>query len=135
MPYFSVEHLPAFATFLQHYPTDLPLAVEFRHASWFQYGQFATVARLLAQDETSTVITDVAGRREVFYMRLTTATAVICLVGMVYYKPQFWLITSLNNSISSVKARLNRYIGIIARYKLIYFQHFMHCLQAAEPIY
>ncbi len=80
-PYFSVEHLPALHTFLQQYPQDLPLAFEFRHTSWFQSDALDTAAELLQNYHKSTVITDVAGRRDVLHMRLTTPIAVIRFVG------------------------------------------------------
>lgn len=81
-PHFSVQNLPVLARFLAAFPTDIPLAVEVRHESFFK----PTVAaedffHLLQSYRVSTVITDVAGRRDVCHLRLSTGRVLIRFVG------------------------------------------------------
>jgi uncharacterized protein YecE (DUF72 family) len=81
-PYFAPEHLPILTQYLQHFPTDVPLAVEFRHAAWFaDLRNFDKAAKQLQALQVSTVICDVAGRRDVLHQRLTTRKLVIRFVG------------------------------------------------------
>lgn len=82
-PHFSVQQLPVLARFLEVFPaTEIPLAVEVRHPSFFE----ASVAsddyfQLLHELDVSTVVTDVAGRRDVCHMRLSTGRVLIRFVG------------------------------------------------------
>lgn len=81
-PYFGVDRLSVLEAFLKMFPARVPLAVEVRHASWFENVKNATsLFDLLEKYNTSTVITDVAGRRDVLHMRLTTNTAMVRFVG------------------------------------------------------
>lgn len=74
-------------TILTHFlaewtPTRLPLAIEFRHPDWFTEGQLLAEARdVLEAFGIGTVITDVAGRRDVAHASLTNGTAMIRFVG------------------------------------------------------
>ena len=81
-PHFSTQNLPVLARFLDRFPAQIPLAVEVRHPSFFQ----ASVAaedffQLLHAHRVSTVITDVAGRRDVCHLRLSTPSVLIRFVG------------------------------------------------------
>ncbi|MCB0534059.1 MAG: DUF72 domain-containing protein [Saprospiraceae bacterium] len=82
-PYFSVQDVPVLARFLEQFPCDrTPLAVEVRHESFFQKNTAAQdYFNLLADQGVATVITDVAGRRDVCHMRLTTDKVLIRFVG------------------------------------------------------
>lgn len=81
-PYFNVEKLPILSNFLNHFPSHIPLAIEFRHESWFtNIPKQEELFELLTEKSVSTVITDVAGRRDVLHMKLTTPTAMIRFVG------------------------------------------------------
>ncbi|MDX2306390.1 MAG: DUF72 domain-containing protein [Microscillaceae bacterium] len=80
-PHFTLAHLPLLEKFLNEFPTDIPLAVEFRHRSWFQNPDLGEAAFLLEDHQVGTVLTDVAGRRDVLHMRLTTPQAIIRFVG------------------------------------------------------
>ncbi len=80
-PYFDGNGLNAIAQYLESFPKDIPLAFEFRHHDWFKEGAFEEVANLLEAYQISTIITDVAGRRDVLHMRLTTPSALIRFVG------------------------------------------------------
>ncbi len=79
-PYFALEQLPVLENFLNRWPEEIPLAVEFRDASWFgAEGQKAF--DLLQKKEMATVITDVAGRRDVLHQNLTLEKALVRFVG------------------------------------------------------
>lgn len=68
--------------YLEHWPQDIPLAVEFRHPDWFNQPRIRDRAfELLEELNVSTVITDTAGRRDVVHMRLTTPSVMIRFVG------------------------------------------------------
>lgn len=81
-PHFAVQNLPVLALFLDVFPSDIPLAVEVRHASFFKPSVAVEDYYQLLQDHRiSTVITDVAGRRDVCHLRLTTGRVLIRFVG------------------------------------------------------
>lgn len=68
--------------FLEQIPQNFPLAIEFRHASWFEAGILARpISKFLAQRGMSTVITDVAGRRDVRHSTLTTSQVLVRFIG------------------------------------------------------
>ena len=81
-PHFSTRDLPLLQRFLDRWDPQAPLAVEARHESFFE----PTLAsesffQLLHQNNIATVITDVAGRRDVCHMRLTNSRVLIRFVG------------------------------------------------------
>lgn len=68
--------------FVENFPAFLPLAIEFRNEQWFEDHRLIPEAEeLLMEYHISTVITDVAGRRDVLHHSLTTSTAMIRFVG------------------------------------------------------
>ena len=81
-PHFGPEHLPRLERFLLDFPETVPLAVELRHPRWFADAALADAvfATFEALNKTL-VITDVAGRRDVLPMRLTTPAAFIRFNG------------------------------------------------------
>lgn len=79
-PYFGVDRLPILANFLDRWPTAVPLAIEFRHESWFESAGMPGF-ELLADKGITSVITDVAGRRDVLHQHLTTNKAMVRFVG------------------------------------------------------
>lgn len=81
-PHFKPNHLSILEAYIKKFPKTVPLAIELRHEEWFNNPHhFETVFNLLEAYNISTVITDVAGRRDVLHQRLTTCTAVIRFVG------------------------------------------------------
>jgi uncharacterized protein YecE (DUF72 family) len=81
-PHFRFADLPFFEKYMSKFPKTIPLAIELRHKEWFSNPYyFKTVFDMLESYGVSTVITDVAGRRDVLHQRLTTPTAVIRFVG------------------------------------------------------
>ncbi len=81
-PYFSADRINILKTFLNQFPSHIPLAIEVRHESWFA-DPTATMdlANLLASKNIAFVITDVAGRRDVLHQQLTNNIAMIRFVG------------------------------------------------------
>jgi uncharacterized protein YecE (DUF72 family) len=81
-PHFSVRELNLLARFLQHFPSEIPLAVEVRHESFFQKTAAAEdFFQLLQSRHIATVITDVAGRRDVCHARLSNRQVLVRFVG------------------------------------------------------
>ncbi|UOR04498.1 DUF72 domain-containing protein [Hymenobacter aerilatus] len=81
-PHFGPENLPRLERYLLDFPAEIPLAVELRHPAWFAHAElFATVSAMLEALGKTLVLSDVAGRRDVLHMRLTTPTAFIRLNG------------------------------------------------------
>jgi len=81
-PHFSVRDLHLAVRFLEHFPSEIPLAVEVRHASFFQQTtQAEDFFQLLQSHNIATVITDVAGRRDVCHMRLSNRRVLVRFVG------------------------------------------------------
>lgn len=81
-PYFGPRYLPVLEKFIQKYPTPIPLAVEFRHPDWFSDETvWQRTLEMLHHYGIATVITDVAGRRDILHQSLTIPTAVIRYVG------------------------------------------------------
>lgn len=64
--------------FLENWPVDLKLAVEFRHESWFKNKKLFDY---LASKNISTVITDTAGRRDLVHMNITSDFLILRWVG------------------------------------------------------
>ncbi|WP_138994867.1 DUF72 domain-containing protein [Larkinella sp. C7] len=81
-PTFGPEKWPVLETYLKNLPDDLEVAVEFRHPDWFAKPAIwqRTLERLhvLHRD---LVITDVAGRRDVMHMSLTSPRLVLRFVA------------------------------------------------------
>ena len=81
-PHFQYKNLPILETFLRNLPKNVHLALEIRHEEWFSNPHyFDKIFQLLENNLVSTVITDVAGRRDVLHQRLTTGAVVIRFVG------------------------------------------------------
>lgn len=81
-PQFSTRDLPMLERFLEAFGPDIPLAVEVRHPSFFEPTVAAEMFfQMLQEKNVATVITDVAGRRDVCHMRLTNRHVLIRFVG------------------------------------------------------
>lgn len=75
---FQPKNFERFNNFLNHWPKEIPLAVEFRHTDWYNDEEVAQALHSkLKKQKVSTIITDSAGRRDLIHMRLTTNTAFI----------------------------------------------------------
>lgn len=82
-PTFAPQRLHELRVFLEACPVqDVPLAIELRHEQWFKNIQAReAVFDLLESMRVGTVLTDVAGRRDVLHQRLTTPVAMVRFVG------------------------------------------------------
>lgn len=68
--------------FVERWPKEIRLAIEFRHTDWYNENSIATeLASLLSENNITNVLTDTAGRRDLLHMRLTTNEAFIRYVG------------------------------------------------------
>jgi len=63
--------------FIEKWPKDVPLAIEFRHAGWFDKRISTEMFTAMQANNIGTVISDVAARRDAAHMRLTNGTAFI----------------------------------------------------------
>jgi uncharacterized protein YecE (DUF72 family) len=88
--YFNASNLPIFEKYCAKLPKSVPFSVELRGSEWFnvyknkeketpQYQN--NFFNILEENNISTVITDVSGRRDVLHQRLTTPRAIIRFVG------------------------------------------------------
>ncbi len=80
--YFDVSHAPALGKFLDAWSSRWPLAIEFRHPSWFQdHMLIDPVIDQLYRSRVSAVITDTPGRRDVLHASLMYPQVMIRFVG------------------------------------------------------
>jgi uncharacterized protein YecE (DUF72 family) len=82
-PYFGVRQLGTLKAFLtNNIPDAFPIAVEFRHKSWFVDAvRWQETLALLHELGVGTVMSDVAGRRDVLHTSLTTPVFTLRFVG------------------------------------------------------
>jgi len=71
-PYFGPDKWPVLETYLKHLPDELNVAVEFRHPDWFGKMVWPQTLERLHALHRHVVITDVAGRRDVLHMGLSS---------------------------------------------------------------
>lgn len=101
---FGPKDIDRVVSFIENWKYDVPLAMEFRHTSWFNDEAVSTrLYDLLQTHHVTNVLVDTAGRRDLMHMRLTTPTAFIRWVGA--------------NEAVSDRARLDEWIGRIAKWK------------------
>ena len=68
--------------FVEYWPKEFPLAIEFRHTDWFNdYNIASELYHLLEENNVANIIVDTAGRRDLMHMRLTNDEAFIRYVG------------------------------------------------------
>ncbi|MGD1890866.1 MAG: DUF72 domain-containing protein [Cyclobacteriaceae bacterium] len=81
-PTFHPQKGKSLFSYLEKWPQDIPLAIEFRHPDWFSQHRIRDRAfQLLEELNISPVITDTAGRRDVIHMRLTNSRVMVRFVG------------------------------------------------------
>ena len=81
-PHFSTREIPILERFIERWDRQIPLAIEARHESFFEPTVAAeTFFQMLQENNIATVITDVAGRRDVCHMRLTNRRVLVRFVG------------------------------------------------------
>ncbi|MGB5820548.1 MAG: DUF72 domain-containing protein [Saonia sp.] len=68
--------------FVEYWPKEFPLAMEFRHTDWFNDKKVAQeLYHLLEENNIANILVDTAGRRDIMHMRLTNKEAFIRYVG------------------------------------------------------
>lgn len=78
---FTTERWAALEAWLDQWPPHLALAVELRHASWFSTSTGADAFASFAARRIGSVITDVAGRRDVAHANVTAPFVLLRWVG------------------------------------------------------
>ncbi|TXE11611.1 DUF72 domain-containing protein [Seonamhaeicola algicola] len=79
---FAPKDFDRVVNFVETWPKQVPLAVEFRHTDWYNDKAVSeALFQLLEANNISNVIVDTAGRRDLLHMRLTNATAFVRYVG------------------------------------------------------
>lgn len=79
---FAPKDFNRVVNFIEDWPKEIPLAVEFRHTDWYNDPTvLEELFQLLETNNISNVIVDTAGRRDLMHMRLTNPTAFVRYVG------------------------------------------------------
>ncbi|UKM64003.1 DUF72 domain-containing protein [Flavobacteriaceae bacterium GSB9] len=79
---FAPKDFNRVVAFVESWPKEIPLAVEFRHTDWYNDKTVAeALYQLLEENNISNIIVDTAGRRDLMHMRLTNPTAFVRYVG------------------------------------------------------
>ncbi|GAA4278009.1 DUF72 domain-containing protein [Aquimarina mytili] len=79
---FGPKNFDRVIRFMEKWPKEIRLAVEFRHTDWFNDQSVADeLYTLLEENNVANIITDTAGRRDLLHMRLTNDEAFIRYVG------------------------------------------------------
>ncbi len=79
---FQPKNFDRVDNFVKHWPSEVPIAIEFRHTDWFNNPNVADrLYHLLEEHSMANVLVDTAGRRDIMHMRLTNNEAFIRFVG------------------------------------------------------
>ena len=79
---FAPKDFDKVVDFVESWPSEIPLAIEFRHTDWYNDTTIANeLYELLETNNISNIIVDTAGRRDLMHMRLTNANAFVRYVG------------------------------------------------------
>jgi uncharacterized protein YecE (DUF72 family) len=89
-PNFSPAQLRLLENFLKRFPVkEIALAVEIRNENWFTERDMEILQQMLSAYGAGTVLSDVAGRRDVLHMYLSNDTAIIRFVGNELHPTDF----------------------------------------------
>lgn len=79
---FAPKDFDKVVDFIESWPKEIALAVEFRHTDWYTNKDVAErLYKLLEENNIANIIVDTAGRRDLMHMRLTNGTAFVRFVG------------------------------------------------------
>lgn len=71
-PHFAPKHREKLLEYLESWPRELKMSIEFRHPEWFEGGEEAEVVwSRMTELGIGAVISDTAGRRDALHMRFT----------------------------------------------------------------
>lgn len=80
--HFAPKDFDRVTRFVEYWPKEVPLSIEFRHTDWYNDATIANeLYHLFESNGISNVITDTAGRRDLLHMRLTNPKAFVRYVG------------------------------------------------------
>ncbi|KXX72287.1 hypothetical protein AVL50_01410 [Flammeovirga sp. SJP92] len=103
-PDFTTKESLPLLKFIEAFPDDMKLALELRHSSWFTDEQkLDELSELLTAKGYAMIITDVAGRRDVLHMRVTTPTIMVRFVGNEMHTTDFSRVDDWMKRIQSFK--------------------------------
>lgn len=115
-PYFKPNRFNELENFVAAFPKEIPLFVELRNEAWFQQTKLtAEVFNMLESYDTGSVITDVAGRRDVLHNRLTVPKAFIRFTGNDLHPTDF-------KRIDEWVARIHQWLQL-GLHELYFFVH------------
>lgn len=81
-PHFDYSKKALLFHFLQEWPAEFELALEFRHPSWFQQGQvLPALTNYLRGKKIGLVILDVAGRRDLLHTTISAPFTILRFIG------------------------------------------------------
>ncbi|MCX2719577.1 DUF72 domain-containing protein [Lentiprolixibacter aurantiacus] len=81
-PNFSPKNWDRVVRFVEYWPKEFPLALEFRHSDWYKDVKVSgELFHLLAAHRVANILTDTPGRRDMLHMRLTNDEAFIRFVA------------------------------------------------------
>lgn len=79
---FGPKNWDRVVAFVDYWPKEFPLAIEFRHTDWFNDEKVSNeLYHLLEENNMTNVLVDTAGRRDLMHMKLTNNEAFIRYVG------------------------------------------------------
>lgn len=79
---FAPKNFDRVVSFVEYWPKEVPLALEFRHTDWFNDTRVSEeLYHLLEENAMANIIVDTAGRRDLMHMRLTNNEAFVRYVG------------------------------------------------------
>jgi uncharacterized protein YecE (DUF72 family) len=124
---FKSDNIIILEKFLSKFPVkDIPLAIEFRHESWFQNDFPMRIFDLLSKYEVGTVMSDVAGRRDVLHMQIPTQFLMIRFVGNALDPTDF---ERMDNWISHLNLLIENGLN-----ELYFFHHQENNLNAVDAL-
>lgn len=93
---FAPKNWDRVVRFVEYWPKEFPLAMEFRHTDWFNDAKVAQeLYHLLEENNIANILVDTAGRRDIMHMRLTNNEAFIRYVGANhesdYTRLEYWV--------------------------------------------
>lgn len=89
-PYLSPTHTDLLIRFLEHFPLkEVPLSIEFRNEQWFQHDALADMYAYMVEKGVHSIFTDVAGRRDVLHLRLSSDIVQLRFVGNALHPTDF----------------------------------------------
>ena len=81
-PNFGPKNWDRVVRFVEYWPKEFPLALEFRHADWYNDAKVSEeLFHLLQSNGMANILTDTPGRRDMLHMRLTNDEAFIRFVA------------------------------------------------------